>query len=133
VMLTLPVLAATTPEGTWKSFDDKTGEAKSLVRIEARSGMLFGSILEVLNPAQKDSLCEKCPGDRADKPVEGLEIIRDMKPDGGDWNGGTILDPKTGKVYKAIMKLGDSENKLTVRGHIGISLIGRSQVWKRVE
>jgi len=122
-----------TVEGLWKTIDDETGEAKSHVRIEARDGMFYGTVEEVLNPEKKNSICDKCPGDRLGVPVEGLEIIRNMKTKGDGWAGGTILDPKKGKVYKAKMSLNESGEELTVRGFVGFSLIGRSQTWQRVE
>ncbi len=126
-------LAQGTVEGLWKTIDDETGEAKSHVRIEARDGMFYGTVEEVLNPEKKNSVCDKCPGDRLGVPIEGLEIIRNMKPKGDGWAGGTILDPNKGKVYKAKMSLNDSGEELTVRGFVGFSLIGRSQTWHRVE
>ncbi len=126
-------LAQGTVEGLWKTIDDETGEAKSHVRIEQRDDMFYGTVEEVLNPEKKNSVCDKCPGDRLGVPIEGLEIIRDMKAKGDGWAGGTILDPKKGKVYKAKMSLNDSADELTVRGFIGFSLIGRSQTWQRVE
>ena len=126
-------LAQGTVEGLWKTIDDETGEAKSHVRIEQRDDMFYGTVEEVLNPEKKNSVCDKCPGDRLGVPIEGLEIIRDMKVKGDGWAGGTILDPKKGKVYKAKMSLNDSADELTVRGFIGFSLIGRSQTWQRVE
>lgn len=122
-----------TVEGLWKTIDDETGEAKSHVRIEARDNMFYGTVEEVLNPEKKSSVCDKCPGDRLGVPVEGLEIIRNMKAKGDGWAGGTILDPKKGKVYKAKMSLSDSADELTVRGFVGFSLLGRSQTWHRVE
>ena len=122
-----------TPEGLWRTIDDETGEAKSHVRIEAREGMYYGIVEEILNLEKKSNVCDKCPGDRLGVPIEGLEIMRDMKSKGDGWAGGSILDPKKGKVYKAKMSLNETGEELTVRGFIGFSLIGRSQVWERVE
>ena len=122
-----------TPEGLWRTIDDETDEAKSHVRIESRDGMLYGTVEEILNLEKKGDVCGNCPGDRLGLPIEGLEIMRDMKPDGDGWAGGSILDPNKGKIYKAKMSLNDTGEELTVRGYIGISLIGRSQVWERLE
>lgn len=126
-------LAQATPEGLWRTIDDETGEAKSHVRIDSRDGMFYGIVEEILNPDKKNNVCDKCPGDRLGVPIEGLEIIRDMKAKGDSWAGGSILDPKKGKVYKARMSLNDSGQELTVRGFIGISLLGRSQLWERIQ
>jgi uncharacterized protein (DUF2147 family) len=56
-----------------------------------------------------------------------------MRPDGDEWNGGAILDPDNGRIYKAKMRLIDDGKKLIVRGFIGFSFLGRSQTWTRVE
>ena len=66
-----------------------------------------------------------------DQRIVGMEILRNMKPDGDEWTGGEILDPETGKTYKAKMKLADDGKNLVVRGYIGFSLFGRSQTWVR--
>ena len=47
------------------------------------------------------------------------------------WDGGKILDPKSGKVYKVKLKMLDGGQKLDVHGYIGFALLGRSQVWER--
>lgn len=132
-LLATMTLAQATPEGLWRTIDDETGEAKSHVRIESRDSMLYGVIEEILNPEKKSDICDKCPGDRMGVPIEGLEIIRDMKARGDEWAGGSILDPKKGKVYKAKMSLNETGDLLTVRGYIGFSLIGRTQLWERVQ
>jgi uncharacterized protein (DUF2147 family) len=61
----------------------------------------------------------------------GLIILRDFKHDDGEWTGGRIYDPQNGKDYKCFMKLKDNKT-LNVRGYIGISLLGRTEVWTRV-
>jgi uncharacterized protein (DUF2147 family) len=75
--------------------------------------------------------CTACTDSRKDQPMKGMTIISDMKADGKDWDGGQILDPENGKLYKCTMHLEDNGGKLVVRGYIGISLLGRSQTWVR--
>ena len=58
-------------------------------------------------------------------------IVEGLTKDGSEYSGGTILDPKTGKIYKCYITL-DEVNKLKVRGFIGFALIGRTQYWHRV-
>lgn len=66
------------------------------------------------------------------KPILGLEILKGFKFDGDDvYEEGSIYDPKNGKTYKCKMTL--DGNKLKIRGYIGISLLGRSEVWTRVK
>jgi uncharacterized protein (DUF2147 family) len=85
-----------------------------------------------LNPNDSpDRRCTECTDERKDQKILGMTIIKDMKQDGEEWNGGNILDPENGKVYKCKMHLEDNGQKLVVRGYIGVSLLGRSQTWNR--
>lgn len=120
-----------TPVGSWETIDDRTGQAKGIVRIFLYHGQLYGDITRVFDPAKAGAVCRKCTDDRRDKPVIGLQIIRGLKPHGPLWDGGTILDPKTGTIYRCSMRLIDGGRKLVVRGYLGISLFGRSQTWLR--
>ena len=124
----------TTPVGTWKNIDDKTGQAKALIQITESGGKLEGKIIKVLKSDDgPNPVCKACDGERKGKPVEGMTILWGLSKDGDEWNGGQILDPKNGKIYKAKMSLDDGGRKLNVRGYIGFSLMGRSQVWLRQE
>jgi uncharacterized protein (DUF2147 family) len=122
------------PVGLWKTIDDETGKEKSYVRITENGGALTGKIEKLLEPAKADAKCEKCTDERKDQPVAGMTIIRNVKKDGDDlWQGGDILDPNNGKVYKVRLKPEDGGKKLTVRGYVGMPMLGRSQTWVRVE
>lgn len=66
------------------------------------------------------------------KPILGLVILRNFKYNDGEWNGGRVYDPQNGKDYKCYMKLKDAKT-LNVRGYIGFSLLGRTEVWTRVK
>lgn len=123
-----------TPVGTWKTIDDKTGEAKSLVQISEVNGQLEGKVVKVLKSDQgPNPICDQCDGARHNQPVTGMTILWGMKQDGNEWDGGQILDPKSGKIYKCSMHAIDGGKKLSVRGYIGFSLFGRSQTWLREE
>jgi len=117
--------------GKWKTVDDATGEAKSVVEIFKKpDGKYYGRILELLAKPENDK-CVKCTGDRKDKPLVGLEIIRGLSKKGSEFTGGNITDPKNGKTYKCtISRSGD---KLNVRGYVGFSLLGRTQTWHKVD
>ena len=128
------VLAQATPVGLWKTIDDETKAEKSLVRITEAGGVLNGRVEKFLDPKTKaDAVCEKCTDERAGKPVLGMTIIRGAKADGDrqHWEGGDILDPNNGKVYKLRLKPIDGGKKLEVRGYIGPFF--RNQQWIRVE
>lgn len=118
--------------GKWKTIDDNTGEAKSIVEIFKKDGKMYGKVVEILNKDKKDAMCIDCPGDAKGQRIEGLVILKDLKKDGNEYKGGTIMDPNSGKVYKSHMAL-DGADKLKVRGYVGFSLLGRTQVWQRVK
>jgi uncharacterized protein (DUF2147 family) len=120
------------PIGLWRTIDDKTNKPRALVQIVARNGLLFGTVTGILDRRYTDARCQNCSGDRQNQPVLGLEIIRDMRPDGDRWDGGTILNPETGDVYHCRMHLGPDGKTLVVRGFVGISLLGRTQTWQRI-
>jgi uncharacterized protein (DUF2147 family) len=118
--------------GKWKTIDDKTGETKSVVDIFENSGKVYGKIVEIIDASRRNKKCEKCEGIDKNKPVLGLVIIKGLTKDDAEYNGGKILDPESGNIYKCILKL-SSKDKLEVRGYMGFALIGRSQTWLRVK
>ena len=121
------------PIGTWKTIDDHTGKEKSHVRIyETKGGNLQGDVAKILDPAKENATCAACTGTRKNKPVKGMIILWGLKKDGDEWSGGQILDPEKGKQYQCIIKP-KGKNELEVRGYAGFSLIGRTQVWPRVQ
>lgn len=116
--------------GKWKTIDDETGEAKSIVEIYERDGKVFGKIIEILNPKNENAICTKCEGDAKDKPILGFELIKNMKKDGAYYKSGTIFHPENGKKYKCRLKLTDDPNVLQVRGYI--AFLYATQYWERV-
>ncbi len=118
--------------GKWKSIDDETGEAKSIIEIYKKDGEIYGKIVEILNKDRQDAKCTECDGANKDKPILGMVIMNGLEKDGDEYNGGTILDPQSGKTYKCLIEL-ENANKLKVRGYIGFSLLGRTQYWNRVQ
>lgn len=90
--------------------------------------------IEKVFPAPNESpTCTKCEGALKDAPVIGLVILSGLKKDGAEYTGGQILDPDSGKVYSSKIRLTDGGEKLNVRGYIGVSMLGRSQIWVRQE
>jgi uncharacterized protein (DUF2147 family) len=128
---------ATSPAGLWKTIDDGTKKEKSLVRIVETNGVFSGKVEKLLDPATAaDAVCKDCSDERKDKPILGMTIVRNVKASGDDkavFEGGDILDPNNGKVYRVKLKLVDNGSKLDVRGYIGTPLLGRTQTWIRVE
>ncbi|RZF60058.1 DUF2147 domain-containing protein [Sphingobacterium corticibacterium] len=116
--------------GKWKTVDDETGEAKSIVEVfQKADGRYYGKISKLLIKPENDK-CVQCKDDRKNQPLLGLEIIRGITKKGNEFSGGTITDPKNGKMYKCTITR--EGNKLLVRGYVGFSLIGRTQTWQLV-
>lgn len=130
----LPVLAQMTPLGVWHTIDDADGKPAAEVRISEEGGVLKGVVEKSLKPSVEPN-CDKCTDDRKGKPKLGMEIIRGArKTDGKEvWEGGNILDPNNGTVYRLRMTPIEGGRKLEVRGFIGVALLGRTQTWVRVQ
>ena len=118
-------------EGKWKTIDDETGKAKSIVEVWKKAdGKYYGKISQLLIKPEHAN-CIACKDDRKNKPLVGMEIIRGLKKEGDEFTGGSITDPKNGKSYKCTITR--DGNKLNVRGYMGISIIGRTQTWQKVD
>ncbi len=118
--------------GTWKTVDDKTGEAKSHLETYEVDGKLYGKVIEILDPEKKGSVCEPCTGDKKDQPVEGMVLLEGLSKKSDYYTGGTITDPENGKSYKCYIEL-KGNDKLKVRGYIGVAALGRTQYWYRIK
>lgn len=123
------------PVGLWKSFDETTHAPKALIRIIETKGELEGRIEKLFRApdAEQNPLCSKCSDARKDQPIIGMTILSGLKADGDEYNGGQILDPANGKIYKSKLTLDADGKKLHVRGYIGTPLLGRTQIWLREE
>mgnify|MGYP003347600143 FL=1 len=135
LLMTSIVLADSTPAGLWRTIDDHSGKEKSLIRIVEVTGEFQGTIEKIFPEPGEDPNpnCEKCPGNKKNKPIIGMMILTGLKKDNGLWSGGEILDPQNGKTYRCKMWLEKQGRELHVRGFIGVALLGRTQVWKREE
>jgi len=118
--------------GKWKTIDDETGKEKSIVEIYEQDGKVYGKIIQLFRTPDQDQdpVCTECKGDKNGQKINGMKIIEGLVKDGDEYEDGTILDPKNGKVYDCKIWL-DSDNKLMVRGYVGIFF--RTQEWIRVE
>ncbi|MEO5675467.1 MAG: DUF2147 domain-containing protein [Chitinophagales bacterium] len=119
-------------QGTWLT----TGNNSAKVTIYRRDGKYYGKIawLKVPTDNGMPKLDKHNPNPIHRKAtLVGLTIINGFKWDASDqeWEGGTIYDPASGNSYSGNMQLQDI-NTLKVRGYIGISLIGRTEIWSRV-
>ncbi len=116
--------------GKWNSFDEETNKIESVIEVYKKDGKAYAKIIEITDPEKRSATCTACKGKIKNTPILGLNILNGLKKDGDEWSGGKILDPKNGKEYKCYIKLKD-KNTLKIRGYIGISLFGRTAIWKR--
>jgi len=126
-----------TPAGLWQALDSDTKQPTAWFLISERDGVYDGIIAKMfLQPGDDpNALCDQCKDDRHNQPWLGLQLIRGMRPDQDDkykYAGGTILDPRDGKVYHATMKLTPDGQTLVVRGYIGIEILGQNEYWTRL-
>jgi len=127
--------AAPSPVGLWQGTDPGTKQPTGWFLISERDGIYAGVIAKMfLKPGEDpNALCDRCKDDRHNHPWLGLEILRGMKPTrDNQYTGGTILDPRDGKIYDAMMTISPDGQTLIVRGYIGLTLLGRDEHWTRL-
>jgi uncharacterized protein (DUF2147 family) len=120
------------PVGLWQPLDG-AGRPLGLIRIFESNGLYYGRIEPSSPTDDRTARCTRCTGDRHNQPIIGLVLMRHLRLENGQYVGGDILDPDTGRVYGCKFRLTDGGHALIMRGFLGISLLGSSQTWKRVE
>ena len=115
--------------GQWISVDDETGKEKSEISLYEEGGKLYGRIYALLLPEDQGKMCNESKGSEKGKPIVGLVVVQGLIKERENWADGTILDPANGKRYSCNISLKD-DGTLDVRGYLGFSLLGRSQVWR---
>ena len=123
--------------GLWQSIDDKTGAPKALVEIRKEADNTYAGKVVKLTPRAgytPKETCVNCPPPYTNKPIIGLDVVTGLKStDGLNYTSGRILDPNTGKLYSLKAKLSSNGKRLHLRGYLGISALGRNQIWIRAE
>ena len=129
-------MAQMSPVGLWRTISDKDGVAQSEVRIVDTAGVVSGKVEKITDPkAKPGEKCVECKDERKDQPILGMEILRGLKKvDGKDvWEGGTVVEPATGTVYRAKVTPIDGGAKLEFRAYVGAPLFGRTATWIRIQ
>ncbi|MCY6410756.1 DUF2147 domain-containing protein [Acinetobacter sp. VNH17] len=127
--------------GMWKAIDDKSGYARAKVNIyQNNDGSYEGKIEEVYPlPGHATAFtdkCFRCKGELKDTPLKGMKILYGFKKNmnkADEYNDGHIIDPMSGNVYKGRIKTNASVTRINLRGYIGTSALGRTQVWMRMD
>jgi len=118
--------------GHWNSYDEETNKIESVIKVYEKDTKAYAKIISINDASRSSATCVECSGNRKNAPILGMNILTGLKKDGNEWSGGKILDPKNGKEYKCYLQLLD-DNTLKLRGYIGISMFGRTAIWKRAK
>ena len=119
------------PVGLWEPLDG-AGKPLGLIRIFEANGLYYGRIEPSSPDDDRNARCTRCTDDRHNQPIIGLVLLRHLRLENGAYVGGDILDPDTGRIYGCTLRLTNGGRDLIMRGYLGISLLGRSQTWRRV-
>ncbi len=122
-----------TAKGFWEEADDQ-GTVGAWFYFSEKDGLYSGRLVKMFKkPGEPTfSVCSKCQGDQKNARMLGLTIVSGMKRDGLKYTDGSILDPRDGTIYHAQMELSADGRQLSVRGYLGIPLLGKTQVWNRL-
>ena len=119
--------------GTWRNIDDKTGSPKAFLVIRETATGTYTAKITKITPrpgyTPKEN-CVSCPAPYTNKPILGLDVLTGLKHTGNNnFAQGKLLDPLSGNVYSTKAKLSSNGKRLTLRGYVGVSVLGRSQTW----
>jgi uncharacterized protein (DUF2147 family) len=120
--------------GLWQQVDTESGKSDGWFLIYEHNGTYEGAIVRMfMKPGDPPNpVCAKCTGDQQGAPWLGLTIIKGMVRKGLEYETGSILDPRYGQEWSALMHLSTDGQDLTVRGYLSVPWLGKDQYWKRL-
>ena len=124
--------------GTWQQIDDKTGSPKAVIEIRKEANQTYtGKIIKVTpRPGYTPrELCNKCPEPYTNQPILGMDILKGLQQvkNSNNYEKGRVIDPLAGRIYDAKIRLNSTGKRLTLRAYMGVSTLGRSQTWIRIQ
>lgn len=134
-LLILMIFVSTTAladiSGLWRTYDDD-GKPTGFVTISQEGNLYIGKIEKGLPTDTEEKYCDACKGARKGQRLIGMTILKGVNHKGEQvYIGEEILDPFSGNTYRVKLKLNEADETLEVHGYVGISLFGRTQIWKR--
>jgi uncharacterized protein (DUF2147 family) len=122
--------------GLWQEYNDDTGNPEALIRIEKLPDDSYQGKIEKLLPEAANNAamrCNNCPGELRNQPLLNLRILSGLhRRDANTFEGGQIIDPDDGKIYRCNIRLLDDGNTIEVTGYLSFNWIGHSEIWRRV-
>jgi uncharacterized protein (DUF2147 family) len=122
--------------GLWQEYNDETGNPEALIRIEKLADNSYQGKIEKILPdvATNAALrCKNCPGELRNRPLLELRILSGLRRrDATTFEGGQIMDPDDGKIYRCNIRLLDDGNTIEVTGYLSFNWIGHSEIWRRI-
>jgi len=121
--------------GFWEA-RDSSGHPTAWFLFSGKNEVYSARLVKGFKPANSDTppkeICSECPGNKKGAHIMGLTLFWGMKRDGLHYDEGSVLDPRDGSVYHALMNLSEDGQELEVRGYVGVKMFGKSQTWYRL-